>query len=58
MLALMKFTPVVSPDLKLMDGRLFRPEPIGLKAMLEERTRRKVIWGADAPQDLSIMNLS
>ncbi|HIU25692.1 MAG TPA: hypothetical protein IAC50_04290 [Candidatus Copromorpha excrementigallinarum] len=29
-LSLMGFTPVISPDLKLMDKRLFSPEPMGL----------------------------
>ena len=26
----MEFQPEIAPDLKLMDARLFRPEPIGL----------------------------
>lgn len=26
----MEFTPVISPDLRLMDARIFRPEPMGL----------------------------
>jgi propionate CoA-transferase len=30
-LAQMEFTPQVSPDLKVMDGRLFRPEPVGIR---------------------------
>ncbi|HBH13421.1 MAG TPA: 3-oxoacid CoA-transferase, partial [Clostridiales bacterium] len=27
----MDFTPVISPDLKLMDEAIFRPEKIGIK---------------------------
>jgi propionate CoA-transferase len=27
----MEFRPIISPDLKLMDERIFRPEPMGLK---------------------------
>jgi propionate CoA-transferase len=34
-LAHMAFRPVISPDLKLMDERLFRPEPIGLDAAMD-----------------------
>lgn len=30
-LAQMRFTPVVSPDLKTMDARIFRPSPMGLR---------------------------
>ena len=33
-LAQMAIQPLVSPDLKLMDARLFRPEPMGLQADL------------------------
>ncbi len=30
-LDLMDFAPVISPNLKVMDSRLFREEPMGLK---------------------------
>ncbi|MDR3566157.1 MAG: acyl CoA:acetate/3-ketoacid CoA transferase [Negativicutes bacterium] len=33
-LALMDFAPIVAPDLKLMDARIFKDAPIGLKEML------------------------
>ena len=36
-LAHMAFEPVISPDLKLMDARLFRPEPMGLDANMASR---------------------
>lgn len=39
-IARMGFRPLVSPDLKLMDQRLFRPEPIGLADHLGRRPRR------------------
>ncbi|MBN8939681.1 MAG: 3-oxoacid CoA-transferase [Rhizobiales bacterium] len=39
-IARMGFRPRVAPDLKLMDQRLFRPEPIGLAGHLGQRPRR------------------
>jgi len=36
-LAHMAFRPAISPDLKLMDERLFRPEPMGLDAAMSEQ---------------------
>ncbi|NIF52316.1 CoA-transferase [Burkholderia sp. Ax-1724] len=33
----MAFRPAISPDLKLMDERLFRPEPMGLDAAMSEQ---------------------
>jgi propionate CoA-transferase len=37
-LAHMAFRPVISPDLKLMDERLFRPEPMGLSAAMDTQS--------------------
>jgi propionate CoA-transferase len=37
-LAHMAFRPVISPDLKLMDERLFRPEPMGLAAAMDAQS--------------------
>ena len=34
-LALMDFKPIVSPNLKLMDERIFRADPMGLKDMVQ-----------------------
>jgi propionate CoA-transferase len=39
-LARMAFKPLVSPGLKTMDARLFRPEPMGLDRHLAARPRR------------------
>ena len=36
----MAFRPAVAPDLKTMDGRLFRPEPMGLKNDLASKPAR------------------
>ncbi|MGH7103549.1 MAG: acyl CoA:acetate/3-ketoacid CoA transferase [Acetobacteraceae bacterium] len=36
----MEFEPTISPNLKTMDLRLFRPEPVGLAAYLGGRVRR------------------
>jgi propionate CoA-transferase len=36
----MAFAPRVSPDLKTMDARLFRPEPMGLAADIRGKPRR------------------
>jgi len=38
----MDFRPLVSPDLKRMDARLFRPEPMGLAALLRQRGGKAV----------------
>ena len=38
-LALMEFEPQISDDLKLMDPRLFRPEPMGVS--LKKKNREK-----------------
>ena len=38
-LGLMGFRPTISPNLKKMDAALFRPEPVGLSAMLATRPR-------------------
>jgi propionate CoA-transferase len=37
-LALMDFTPSVSPNLKLMDARIFRPEPMDIASELQQLT--------------------
>ena len=34
-LALMEFKPIISPNLKLMDERIFKDEPMGLKDMIQ-----------------------
>ncbi len=34
----MEIKPLISPDLKLMDERLFRPEPMGLNADLQSKS--------------------
>ena len=34
-LALMDFKPIISPNLKLMDARIFKDEPMGLKDMVQ-----------------------
>jgi propionate CoA-transferase len=36
----MGMRPVISPDLKTMDARLFRPEPVGLAGIVGKRPRR------------------
>ncbi|QCI64137.1 acyl CoA:acetate/3-ketoacid CoA transferase [Phreatobacter stygius] len=36
----MRFRPIISPELKLMDPRLFRPEPLGLAEHLSRRPGR------------------
>ncbi len=41
-LAKMEFRPIISPDLKLMDARLFRPEPLGLSAHLAAQPARAI----------------
>jgi propionate CoA-transferase len=38
-LAHMEFTPEISKDLKSMDARLFRPEPMGLAAIIAANKR-------------------
>ena len=38
-LAQMQFRPDVSPDLKEMDARIFRPEPMGLAALIAAKAR-------------------
>ena len=38
-LAQMQFHPAIAPDLKEMDARLFRPEPMGLGAIVEANRR-------------------
>jgi propionate CoA-transferase len=38
-LGLMDFKPAISPNLKQMDAALFRPEPVGLSALLATRPR-------------------
>jgi propionate CoA-transferase len=35
----MEFTPEISKDLKSMDARIFRPEPMGLAAIIAANTR-------------------
>jgi propionate CoA-transferase len=41
-LAKMEFRPIISPDLKLMDARLFRPETLGLAAHLAAQPEHAV----------------
>ena len=36
-LALMEFTPIISPDLKLMDSGLFQEKWGGLKAIMDKK---------------------
>jgi propionate CoA-transferase len=35
----MQFRPDISPDLKEMDARIFRPEPMGLAALIAGNAR-------------------
>lgn len=45
-LAHMAFTPAIAPDLRLMDARLFRPEPMTLISDIEKNRNRAVATGA------------